>query len=515
MHTANDVDLENRLSREGSREHLVIKEIMKMLNFLKTEANKTFTENGAVTMASTNSSCLDLFATAGALRNASDEEIIERFVMAFAEDRDIAMKILFFARDIRGGMGERRFFRVVLKDLALNYPEIVRKNITNIAEYGRCDDILVLMDTPCEADAIVYIRRTLESDISSMKNNSGVSLMAKWLPSANASSKETVRMAKKIARGIGMSEVNYRKTLSSLRAYMKILENNLRVKDYSFDYQAQPSKALFKYRKAFIRNDNERYCAFVNRASENPGVLNTKTLTPYEIIRPVIDGDTMSVADRKALDATWKSLENYAGSGNTLVVVDGSGSMYEDMPVSPIAVAESLGIYFAERNTGAFKNHFITFSSRPQLVEIKGRDIFDKVRYCMGFNEVSNTNIEKTFDLILNTAVKYRMKQKDMPERIVIISDMEFDWCTSDASLTNFENAKMKFESHGYKLPSVVFWNVNSRSRQQPVTMNEKGVTLVSGTSPSIFAMLKEGNLNPYNFMLSVIGGARYENIVA
>jgi len=136
VHTANDVDLENRLSREGSREHLVIKEIMKMLNFLKTEANKTFTENGAVTMASTNSSCLDLFATAGALRNASDEEILERFVMAFAEDRDIAMKILFFARDIRGGMGERRFFRVVLKDLALNYPEIVRKNITNIAAYG-------------------------------------------------------------------------------------------------------------------------------------------------------------------------------------------------------------------------------------------------------------------------------------------------------------------------------------------------------------------------------------------
>ena len=486
-----------------------------ILNMLKNEANKTFTENGAVTERSTNSDCLDLFATAGALRNADDEEIVGRFVRAFAEDREIAMKTLFFARDIRGGLGERRFFRVILNYLAMNYPETVIKNIGNIAEYGRYDDILVLMDTPCEASAVEYIRKTLEEDMKAMKNREGTSLLAKWLPSVNASSKETVRLAKKIASGLKMSCETYRKTLSSLRAYIKIVENNLREKDYSFDYCCLPSKALFKYRKAFLRNDNERYCAFVNRASENPGVLNTKTLTPYEIIRPVMYGDTMSAADRKALDATWKSLENYAGSGNTLVVVDGSGSMYEDMPVSPIAVAESLGIYFAERNTGAFKNHFITFSSRPQLVEIKGRDIFDKVRYCMGFNEVSNTNIEKTFDLILNTAVKYRMKQKDMPERIVIISDMEFDWCTSDASLTNFENAKMKFESHGYKLPSVVFWNVNSRSRQQPVTMNEKGVTLVSGTSPSIFAMLKEGNLNPYNFMLSVIGGARYENIVA
>ncbi len=246
-----------------AKPHLVIKEIMKMLKFLKREANKAYTENGAVSNASTMSDCLDLFATAGALRNASDDEILERFIRAFAEDRDIAMKTLFFARDIRGGLGERRFFRVIMKYLAQNYPETVIKNIDNIAEYGRYDDILSLMDTACEQEAIAYIKAVLQEDMESMQAQDSVSLMAKWLPSVNASSKETVRTARKIARAMGMSDASYRKMLSSLRAYIKILENNLRTRDYSFEYEKQPSKALFKYRKAFIRNDEDRYEAFI------------------------------------------------------------------------------------------------------------------------------------------------------------------------------------------------------------------------------------------------------------
>ena len=203
-------------------------------------------------------------------------------------------------------------------------------------------------------------------------------------------------------------------------------------------------------------------------------------------------------------------------SDNTLAVVDGSGSMYwGGTNVMPAAVAESLGIYFAERNCGAFKGHFITFSANPRLVEIKGKDIFEKVQYCMSFNECSNTNIEKTFDLILDTAVKNRLKQKDMPSRLLIISDMEFDICSSDAEMTNFDNAKAKFAANGYRLPQLVFWNVNSFNRQQPVTMNEKGVTLVSGMSPQIFSMLKDDNLDPYSFMMSVISSERYERIAA
>ena len=489
-----------------------------MLKFLKREADTAYTANGAVSNASTMSDCLDFFAAAGALRNAGDEEIVSRFIRAFAEDRDIAMKTLFFARDIRGGLGERRAFRVILRYLAENYPDTVRKNIANIAEYGRYDDILSLIGTASEAEAVAYIRETLKKDMKSMQAQESVSLIAKWLPSVNASSSESVRLAKRIAKAMNMSDASYRRMLSALRAYIKILENSLREKDYSFSYEAQPSKALFKYRKAFIRNDEERYRAFIEKAKTEPSVLKTGSLTPYDIVSAVLNNRKgMSAADREVLDTTWNALENYVNSDNTLVVVDGSGSMYWTPRggVVPAAVAESLGIYFAERNKGAFAGNFITFSANPRLVEIKGDDIIEKVKYCMSYNECSNTNIEKTFDLILNTAVKNRLKQSDMPSRLIIISDMEFDVCADNSSMTNFDNAKAKFAKKGYKLPQLVFWNVNSFNRQQPVKMNDRGTVLVSGMSPQIFSMLKEDKLDPYSFMMSVISSERYERVAA
>ena len=499
-----------------------------MLKFLKIEANTAYTANGAVSNAGTMSDTLDFFATAGALRNVSDEEITERFIRAFAEDRDIAMKTLFYARDIRGGLGERRAFRVIIRYLAENYPDTVRKNIANLAEYGRFDDILSLIGTASEAETVAYIRETLEKDMASMQARRPVSLMAKWLPSVNASSRETVRLAKKIAKAMHMSDASYRRMLSALRSYIKILENNLREKDYTFEYEKQPSKAMFKYRRAFIRNDEDRYLDFIKKAKTAPSVMNTSTLTPYDIVSRIVNSRTsdffgrdnfkssLSAEEKEVLDVTWNALENYVNSDNTLVVVDGSGSMYCSMfAVKPAAVAESLGIYFAERNKGAFANHFITFSANPRLVKIKGKDIFEKVKYAMSFNECSNTNIEKTFDLILNTAVKNRLKQKDMPSRLIIISDMEFDSAASDASKTNFENAKAKFRMRGFKLPQLVYWNVNSINRQQPVKMNDRGTILVSGMSPQIFAMLKDDKLDPYSFMMSVLSSARYERVAA
>ena len=490
-----------------------------MLEFLKREANKTTTENNAATYVSTRSECLDLFATIGALRNASDADIIDRFTKAYAEDADLAMKTLFFARDIRGGLGERRVFKVVLAYLATAEPESVKRNIENVAEYGRFDDLLALLDTPVEAKVLAYIEKTLRADIEKtmdVMTAAHISLLAKWLPSINTSNKEAVRKARKIARYMHMSEAEYRKTLAALRAQIKIIENNLRESDYSFNYEKQPSKALYKYRKAFIRNDGERYTAFITKAAEDPSVMHTGTLTPYDIVGSVMSKGSAyayTEEERRAMDATWNALENYVGAENSLAVVDGSGSMYCGVGAKPAAVAESLGIYFAEHNTGAFHNHFITFSARPKLVEVKGRDILEKVRYCMGFNDCSNTNLEATFDLILNTAWVHNMTQADMPEKLYIISDMEFDCCAGNSAATNFERAKAKFEAYGFKLPQVVFWNVNSRSVQQPVTMNELGVALVSGCNPQIFSMLKEGTLEPYKFMMSVLGKERYARI--
>ena len=221
-----------------------------MLGFLKKEENKTYTENGAVTYATTMSDCLDLFATIGALRNASEEDIIGRFIRAYAEDPNLATKILFYARDIRGGLGERRAFKTILGYLAKNEPETVKKNIENVAEYGRYDDLLVLLDTPCEDMLIEYIRAQLDHDIEAVKDGKEASLLAKWLPSVNASNKETVAMAKRIAKRLGYKDSAYRRTLSAIRSYIRIIENNLREKDYSFDYEKQTSKALYKYRQA-------------------------------------------------------------------------------------------------------------------------------------------------------------------------------------------------------------------------------------------------------------------------
>lgn len=485
-----------------------------MLEFIKAEANRAYTENGAATYASTQSHCLDLFATIGALRSAEDRVIIRRFRKAFAENPDLAMKTLFFARDVRGGLGERRVFRVILRNLAAHAPASVRKNLPHIAEYGRWDDLLALMGTSCEEDALNLIREQLNRDLAALETDGNVSLLGKWLPSVNASGKDTVRDAKRIARYLRMSDGAYRKMLVALRAKIRIIENNLREMDYTFDYSIQPSKAMYKYRKAFLRNDGARYRDFLNRVTRGEATLHTGTLTPYDIIDPIFTC-AAGEAERQAMDVTWNAQADFTGGENALVVIDGSGSMYCPLQPRPAAVALSLGIYFAERNTGAFHNHFITFSQNPRLVEIQGADIYEKVRYCQMFNEVANTSIQRVFELILRAAVRNNVPQSEMPTTLYIISDMEFDHCTRDAGLTNFAYAQKIFAEAGYQLPRVVFWNVASRNEQQPVTMNEQGVALVSGTSPRIFDMLRSHTLSPYGYMLDILGAERYAPIAA
>ena len=324
----------------------------------------------------------------------------------------------------------------------------------------------------------------------------------------------SVAYFKKIARFLCMTDATYRKTLVKLREHIRIIENSLREKDYSFDYSKQPSKAMFKYRKAFYRNDGERYGEFLGKVTRGEAQLHTGTLTPYEIIKPFFYAH-VGDQEASAIDATWNAQEDFTRDENALVVIDGSGSMYSRTDPMPATVALSLGIYYAERNTGAFHNHFVTFSEKPQLVEIKGETILEKVRYCHDYNEVANTNIQKVFELILRTAVKNNVPQSEMPSTLYIISDMEFDCCARGAELTNFEYAKKIFAEAGYDLPRVVFWNVQSRNKQQPVTQNEQGVALVSGCSPRIFSMLKSGILSPLGYMLDILGAERYEKIAA
>ena len=273
-----------------------------MLEALKRESIRTCTENGGAAYSTTMSDCLDLFSTVGALRGASWEEIQNRFTRAWAEDRDMAVKIAFFARDVRGGLGERYAFRIILKAMARLSPETVVRNLENIPEYGRWDDLIALFDTPCRDAAIAYIKAQLARDLEAMESGEGnVSLMAKWLPSVNASSPDTLLSAKILVKGLGMTEAAYRKTLSALRARIAILENNLRERDYTFDYAKQPSKAMLKYRKAFLRNDGERYQDFLEQVCEGKAILHTGTLYPYDVIAPALAGKAMSQAERLAL----------------------------------------------------------------------------------------------------------------------------------------------------------------------------------------------------------------------
>lgn len=483
-----------------------------MRNFLKEEANTTYTENGAMTYRTTYSNCLDLFATVGALRRAPDKEITGRFMRAYAESPLLAMKLAFFARDIRGGLGERRIFRIILHWLAENHAGSVNRNIRYIPEYGRFDDLFALLNTPCEKTVLVYIKNCLQADLAAMERGAEVSLLGKWLPSVNASNAGTVKNAKRIARSLGMTDAMYRKTLARLRKYIRIIENHLRCRDYTFDYAKQPSKAMYKYRKAFLRNDGERYGAFLEKVFSGEAKLHTGTVTPYEIVAPFFTG-TVSETERYSIDVTWKAQADFTDCENALVVIDGSGSMYCGANPLPAAVALSLGIYFAERNTGGFRNHFITFSENPRLVEIKGGDILAKLRYCHDFNEVANTNVQKVFELVLNAAVKHNIPQSDLPSTLYFISDMEFDCCTADAELSNFQYAKQLFSSHNYTLPKVVFWNVASYRHQQPVTQNEQGVALVSGCTPRIFSLLTSGALSPYAYMMEILGSERYAKI--
>lgn len=469
-----------------------------MLNYLKNEANKACTENGAVTYRSTGSECVDLFGTIGALRNQSEQKIIKRFIRAFTENPDIAMKILFFARDVRGGLGERRVFRILFRWLAIYFSESVKKNISYVADYGRFDDLLVLIGTPCQSAMVEFIKNQLRKDVEASYTDGEISLLAKWLPSVNASDKETVKNAKILIKMLGTTDREYRKTLSMLRAKIRIIENNLREKDYTFDYSKQPSKAMFKYREAFRRNDGKRYGEYLQKVASGEVKINTSTLMPYELIRPYSGYKT---ALDSSIETAWNNLEDFTNGENALAVIDGSGSMYGYYggisSVAPITVAMSLGIYFAEHNRGAFANHFITFSENPQLVELKGKSLYEKVNYCKSFNEIANTNIQKVFELILNTAVNNNLPQSELPSTLYFITDMEFDCCAEDANLTNFEYAKIIFEEKGYKLPRVVFWNVESRNMHQPVRQNEQGVALVSGCTPAIFSMVVDGTLRP------------------
>ena len=480
-----------------------------LLKELKKATNYTYTENGGLTHKSTLNKCYDLFAFGGASRGKGEEDILDMFYDALREDKLLAMKLLFYIRDVRGGLGERRTFRIILKSLANSHPYLIEKNIDLIPFYGRYDDLLVLFDTKCEDKMINLIAKTLIDDCRTNQPT----LLAKWLPSENASSSDSRRLARKLAKKLSLTNREYRKTLSSIRNKIKIVENLLSEKKYNeIEFDKLPSKAGLKYRDAFLRHEElcTRYVEFIDNKNSK---INAKTLYPYDIIRNVWNCETH---ERKVLDKYWKNLPDYFDGKpcSILPVIDNSGSMTWNLNggVIPIDVAVSLGIYCAERNLGDFHNHYISFSRTPKLVEIKGNNIVEKTLSAVKNVLYENTNIEAVFDLILKTLKKSNLSEEYLPKHIVIISDMEFDEGTRcNDSVTLMERIRKEWAKEGYTMPNLVYWNVCSR-RNNISDLGADNITYVSGCTPMIFKSIMSGK-NGMDLMLDTLNSDRYSSI--
>jgi len=523
---------------------------MNFLDELKRVNNQTVTENGAGALRSTMNACLDAFGSLAAMRFASDDEIIKTFLNAFWEDRALAMRLLFYVRDVRGGQGMRRVFRVIVQWLADYAPEYVVNNLDNFLVYGRGDDILCLLNTGIKDDVIQWAKKQLCKDLNDCSNGRTCSLLAKWLPSENASSQTTRKLAREFIAGFGITARAYRIMLSRLRNYLKVVECKMSANEWDeIDYNIVPSKAGMKYSHAFVTHDADGYVSWLTGLADGSAKVNAKALFPVDIIHKVMrNGDTMH--DRVLYDAMWKALPNYFGDTEEtgLCVVDTSGSMYG----LPMEVAISLGIYCADKCRGPFAGHFITFSAEPQLQQIKGKDIRDKAFSVYDADWGMNTNLEAVFDLILKTAKGCNTPAEDMPKKLYIISDMQFDQARLQEAVfydyirrkyvysnvdSFMETMRQKYAAAGYEMPIIVYWNVRgSRCGMFQATYEGEQCCMVSGYSPSLFKAILDGTtyeevetvdaegntvttvketVDPMTVMLTTLNGERYAPVWA
>lgn len=494
------------------------------LEDLKSELSnrKQLTENGAVGYATSGKELLDMNYQVSSMRNYTEEQIIDLFNKAFFENKLLAMKWLFFLRDVRGGLGERRSFRIIYDYLAKQYPDIAEAVMKLVPDYGRFDDLWSLLDTDLKDSLIKFIRMKLSIDSDRMIKGYDISLLAKWLPSATTSSKESRRYASIIYNGLGISKTEYRVLLKSLRNYINVVESKMSRNEWeNIDYCAVPSKANLLYKDAFMRHDEERRQEYLDNLSKGAGKMNGSVNFPHDIIHKYMEGIHWWVKDVKideSLEQLWKNLPDYGELyDGCIVVADGSGSMYSKVgnsSLSALEVANSLAIYYAERLPGEFHDKYITFSENPRLVDLSQcKNLRDKIIYARKHDECANTNIYRVFKLILNVGVKNAYTQDQMPKTILILSDMEFDYGAEGWDESLFEKISKEYEKHGYKLPRLVFWNICGRTNTIPIKENELGVALVSGFSPAITDMVLSGELDPYKCLVNKLNTSRYKAV--
>ena len=463
------------------------------------EQEMCHTENGARSNPTTGTAMLNLFAQGGA---CDEGTALRLFRLAYMEDEQLAVKCAFYFRDIRGGQGKRDNFRTQMAQLDTKH---AKKLVKYIAEFGRWDDLYCFVGTEVEKKAFKVIAKQLEEDLSSLDS---VSLLAKWLKSENTSSKASRSLATITRKHLKLSSKEYRLTLSKLRKHIGIVERKIcKGKWEKVDYSTVPSQAMSKYRTAFYTHDEARFAKFLEKVDSGEAKINASTLYPAQIVSKVRMGE-----DNRVLNTLWNSLPDFTGGReeNAIAVVDVSGSMQG----TPMDVAVSLGIYLAERATGEYANKFITFSENPEMQSIDGLpSITEKVIMLKSANWGFNTDLYKTLMVILKAAVRGKLQPDKMLDKLYIISDMEFDIASKNND-TVLNIARTEFEIAGYALPKIVFWNVHARTGQYPSTMNDDGVQLVSGYSPSILKQLMQDEfLSAEDLMLEVINSDRYDKI--
>ena len=483
----------------------------------------TRTENGAVSFATSGNALVDMNFKVPSYRGATEQTILSDFLAAFAEDPVLALKWMFYAGDVRQGLGERRLFKILVKNVLPKYKHLIKL----IPEYSRWDIVTELFGTPAEDDAIALIKTQLDADLKALKANKPISLLGKWMPSVNTSSKETVAKAHKLCQALDMHPAKYRKTLSKLRAYSNVIEVKLCANKWSeIDYQTVPSKANLKYKDSFLKHDEARRREFLGALDKGQVKINSSVAFPHDIVHAYKSREGWHTVPKQydaALEGMWKNLPKIDMSKPLIVVRDGSGSMDVTIPNSQIQaedVATALAIYCSERNVGGFKNTFITFDDHPSMIKLSDEmTLRDKLARAFKENACGSTNIEATMDLILKTAVASKMKQEDIPD-VLIISDMEFNGATTlrydnsrDRMKTLFETIGGKFKAKGYKMPGLIFWNVNSRTNAMPLQQNDCGLKLLSGFSQNILKMAMSNKLDPFDVLTYMLLSARYEAI--
>lgn len=478
----------------------------KLARAFEREGNLTRTENDAVTHQGTFSKVLDFFYHAPA-RQGQDN--LPLFLEAYDEDKNLALKALFYLRDVRQGKGQRQTFRDIIFYLAKKDGKVFDKFAPYVPEYGRWDDLTRLVGFKVVQN---IVKGVLEQDMEA-DGESGVSLLAKWLPSENASSVDTRDLALRWAQVLDLTPKQYRQVLSNLRSRIRIVERHMSANEWDeIDYSHVPSRAMKNYKNAFARHDETRFNKFLEKVLKGEAKINASTLYPHELSYQVRNGKYT-----RATEAQWQSLPNYFGDEDrrVLVVVDTSGSMFAPIGgqrgVEAIDVSVGLGLYCAERNRGAFQDYLLTFNSDSHLVKIEG-SLKERVTETQNLPWGGSTNLMSAFKSILNMAMENDVPQEDMPTDILIISDMEFN-SVGDRD-TNLKAAKKMYKAADYVVPRVTFWNVNSRRNQVPATQDEDSVLLVSGFSAeTVGKVLNSKVTTPYEFMLETLNSDRYSFI--